>query len=152
MPLAECGFHDQLGLSGTQALVNTGPTLVVDIGFDVSFHASPSGGTPTVAAKNIPALIDTGATESCIDDQLAQSLSLPLVDRRKISGIGGHHEVSVYLAQIVTPLFGYVQYGQFSGVALRQGGQKHEVLLGRTFLRTFFMIYDGVRGQVTLAR
>src|SRR5262245_27820099 len=34
-------------------------------------------------------LVDTGAMESCIDSGLAMRLNLPIVDRRKISGVHG---------------------------------------------------------------
>jgi len=57
----------------------------------------------------------------------------------------------MYVAQVVAPMFGFCQHGKFSGVSLIAGGQSHKLLLGRTFLRHFLMIYDGRRGQVTLA-
>lgn len=66
-----------------------------------------AGGT----GRNLPvdesvgawAFIDTGAYESCIDQDLADQLALTLVDRRIVSGAGGKHELNVYLAEIDIP-------------------------------------------------
>ena len=149
MPLSDCGFKDAGGVSGSVLLALFGPTMPVDIGFDPKFV---TGKIPQASAKQIPALIDSGALQSCIDSDLADSLNLPIVDRQWISGAGGKHEVNMYLAQLHVPNFVFTQYGQFAGVSLTAGGQQHKVLLGRTFLRTFIMIYDGIRGQVTLAK
>ena len=148
MPLSECGFNDKGGISGKLLLEQHGPTTFVDIGFDPKYVA---GQAPQSTTQQIPALIDTGAIQSCIDDALALKLTLPLVDRQWISGVGGKHQVSMYMAQVHVPQLNFTQFGQFAGVALAAGGQHHQVLLGRTFLRDLIMIYDGIRGQVTVA-
>ncbi len=151
MPLVECGRVPEGGRSGADLLLEHGPTLHVDIGFDTDYdHAD--GGSPETRERDLPALIYTGATLSCIDDHLAQRLRLPLVDEEDVSGVGGSHKMNVDLAQVFSPQFGYTQYGRFHGVHLLAGGQNHAVLLGRSFLAGFIMIYDGLRGQVTLAR
>jgi hypothetical protein len=49
------------------------------------------------------ALVDTGATESCIDSMLATQLGLPVADKRMVAGIHGSQEVSFHLAQIHIP-------------------------------------------------
>jgi predicted aspartyl protease len=103
------------------------------------------------AASQIPALIDTGATESCIDDALAKNLGRPLVDKHLVSGVGGQHVVDVYLGYVFVPSLNVVLTGLFCGVHLTAGGQFHQVLLGRTMLQNVVMIYDGVSGTVTLA-
>jgi hypothetical protein len=41
-------------------------------------------------------------------------------------------------------------YGLFAGVNLAAGGQPHQALIGRTFLRHFTMIYEGRTGTVTI--
>jgi hypothetical protein len=50
--------------------------------------------------KGIRALIDSGAGGDCIDDDLAKSLALPVTDEGEISGVGGKHWASVYLARL----------------------------------------------------
>jgi hypothetical protein len=107
-------------------------------------------GTPNLAQIGVPALVDTGAAASFIDEALAQALQLPIVDRQKVSGSNGEHEVNMYLAQIHVPHLPFTQFGSFGGVHLAAGGQSHRALIGRTFLRHFVMTYNGLTGDVQL--
>jgi predicted aspartyl protease len=97
------------------------------------------------------ALIDTGATESCIDEGLAQQLQLPLVNQQNTAGVGGVHVLNVYLAYLALPLLGHLQAGLFVGAQLAAGGTPHRALIGRTLLSDMLMVYDGRTGSVTLA-
>lgn len=127
-----------------------GPTITVDVGFDPAFVLG--GPAPNLAQVGVPALVDTGAFQSFIDDDLAKALNLPVVDRQKVSGSNGQHEVNMYLAQIHLPDVPLTVYGQFGGVGLAAGGQTHRALLGRTFLMHFEMQYNGKTGAVELVR
>jgi len=151
MASTDCGFDDiPGGASGCDSLVTWGPTLTVDIGFDPTFTAS-STGTPVPGKTGLAALVDTGATESCIDSQLAAQLNLPVIDKRMTAGAHGAKEVNVHLAQIHIPSFGKTIIGAFAGVDLRAGGQFHSALIGRTFLRHVRMTYDGKTGKVEIS-
>ncbi len=152
MPIADCGFPGTDQMSGAAALIQYGPTLWVDIGFDPEYKYDENSASPRSEITQVPALVDTGATISCIDDALAQSLNLPLVDRQMSSGIGGKHELNVYLAHIVVPALSFFQYGIFHGVSLTEGEQPHRALIGRTFLQGMMLIYDGRTGSVQIAR
>ena len=151
MVSTDCGFRSAPDGStqGADLLVYFGPTIQTEVGFDPAWTATgkalPKLGTP------VAALVDTGATESCIDALLAAKLGLPIVDRRKIAGAGGVHEVNVYLAQIRVVTLNVNIHGSFAGVNLKDGGQQHSVLLGRTFLRHVTMLYDGKTGKVTIS-
>jgi predicted aspartyl protease len=145
-------------MSASDALVINGPTILVDIGFDPTLFGPslpqiPGSNAPLAAipALQVSALIDTGATESCIDEQLAQRLQLPLIDQERRSGIGGTITLNIYLGYIVIPAIARV-YGRFTGVHLQAGGQTHQALIGRTLLRDTLMVYDGRTGMVRLAR
>lgn len=133
-------------------LVAYGPTLMVDVGFDPNYNPQPPAPTPTAGITGINALVDTGASESCIDNLLASQLNLPIVDRRPISGVHGSQVVNVYMAQVHAPTLAFTIYGAFSGVDLAAGGQPHSVLIGRTFLQNFTMVYEGLTGTVRLSR
>lgn len=104
---------------------------------------------PRPGAVDVRALVDTGAVTSCIDGVLAAELSLPVVDRQHIAGVGGAHEVNMHLAQIHVPPLNFVIYGEFAGVHLT--AQPHRAILGRTFLRRFLMVYEGHTGVVTIS-
>jgi predicted aspartyl protease len=137
-------------MSGPQLLVAYGPTLMVDVGFDPDYKPVPPA-IPVPGMINIDALVDTGASESCIDSLLAAHLNLPIVDRRKISGVGGTHEVNVHLAQVHIPSLQITLYGAFAAVDLIAGGQPHKALIGRTFLQHYTMVYEGLTGTVILS-
>jgi predicted aspartyl protease len=147
----KCGFNDGPHGSGADLLVSVGPTLFVDVGFDPNYDALVEGAKPIPGVENVHALVDTGATECCIDSALALSLNLPVVDRRKISGISGLSEVNVHLAQVHVSSLLYTMYGLFSAVDLAAGGQNHQVLIGRTFLKDFLMTYEGTTGTVVIS-
>lgn len=148
----KCGFDDGPGGSGSDLLVFLGPTLFVDVGFDPDHDpiANPHS-IPTPGIAGVQALVDTGASECCIDSLLAVQLKLPLVNRRRVAGVHGSHTANVYLAQVHVPMLGVTMNGAFTGVDLKAGGQVHSALIGRTFLRHFKMIYEGKTGTVTLS-
>ncbi|WP_158819995.1 hypothetical protein [Granulicella sp. S156] len=152
MAEAHCGFEDAgSDVQGSDLLISLGPTLLVDIGFDPAYLPSDRGPAPIAGLKSVEALVDTGATTSCIDSLPGEQLGLPIVDRVPIAGVGGQHLANMYLAQIHVPALNRTLYGTFAGVNLRAGGQPHNALMGRTFLRHYRMVYDGPSGTVTIS-
>lgn len=150
MPLIDAGFKKQNGDVDHDQLINNGPTLQVWVS-DFLPNSQVRRDPSSSKIESVSALIDTGASVSCIDSELAKALDLVPVDIATISGAGGAKQHLVYLASIVIPQLEIVQYGKFTGVELKTGGQSHGVLLGRGFLKNVIMIYDGTRGQVTVA-
>ena len=146
MPSVDCGF------SNRDDLINYGPTLLVDVGFDPAFDPDKRGAAPVPSVQQIHAVVDTGATISCIDKQLAAQLKLPVVDRANFGGISGNYLADMHAAQIHIPALDFTQYGSFAGVDLVSGGQRHFVLIGRTFLGNFQMNYNGITGEVVISR
>ena len=152
MPQTSCGFSDVPGgVSGAVMLMAYGPTLIVDIGFDPNFKAPAPAAAPIPGITGIHALVDTGAGECCIDSLLAAQLNLPIVDKRSIAGVHGTQEVNMHLAQVYVPSLNQTIYGAFAGVQLVSGGQIHRALIGRTFLQSCTMVYDGRTGAVTIS-
>ena len=151
MSQLECGFDSSPGNQGVQILMQTGPTILVDIGLDISWAAT-SGVAPVPGITGVKALVDTGASECCIDQILAANLKLPIVDQRTISGSKGAHMTNMYMAQLVIPGLQVWHYGVFAGVDLKAGGQIHEALIGRSLLQHFHMSYTGNTGAVTLTK
>ena len=146
MPSASCGFAGR-----PNALRQSGPTLYVDIGLDAS-PRSGYGEAPRLAATHLPALIDTGTSDSCIDATLAANLSLPIAEEyATISGVHGPGPIVIYVAHIYVPDLQLVLSGQFPGVHLSAGGQPHAALIGRDLLQHCTMTYDGTTGDVVLS-
>ena len=109
------------------------------------------GDKPQLPPDLYPALIDTGASGNCVDDQLGISLGLPVIHYGgEIFGSAGKHTVTIYLAQIHIADLGRTISGQFAGIHLAAGGQLYRAIIGRSFLSDFMLLYDGRTGAVTL--
>jgi hypothetical protein len=67
-------------------------------------------------------------------------------------GVAGKQECNVYLAHLIAPVMAWFQWGLFYGVSLIEGGQVHQALIGRTFLQSMMLVYDGRTGRVQIAR
>lgn len=61
-------------------------------------------------------------------------------------------QARLYLAQITIPSLNVNEFGRFAGVHLQVGGQTHRALIGRSFLASCTLTYNGKTGSVTLAR
>ena len=144
------GFSDRPGLSGREALIRYGPTILVEIGFDAGFEDSDEE-RPDIPDDLFPALVDTGASENCIDADLARRLGLPLGGQRDLAGITGVSNFDYYPAQIYVPGLERTIYGQFAGVHIQAGGQSQYAIIGRDFLQYYLMAYDGRSGRVTIS-
>ncbi len=136
---------DGVTLPPPRGLERLGPTIVAIVG-KVPAEGVPQPDVPSPVTT--VALIDTGATLSCIDEKLAQQLSLPVIDRRDVGGVGGRKKHNVYLAHMIVPALGAESKGAFLGVDL---SAYQPVLLGRDFLAHTIFIYNGQNGRVTLA-
>lgn len=148
MPLIEAHFKNTDGTPNPQLLIHYGPTIQVYVCPPITEKENPN----EIKGKTVPALIDTGAEASMIDDVLAKELELVQIDTATIAGVGGvKDDHPVYLANIFAPQLDSHGYGKFVSAKLKEGGQEHQVLLGRDFLSQVVMIYDGIRSQVTIA-
>ena len=150
MPTVNCGFSDQPSRSGQRVLALYGPTLLVEIGYDPDFEENDRV-RPDIPDDLRPALVDTGATESCIDADFAQEMRLLVSNQREIAGIGGVITVDYYFAQIYVPVLDRTIYGQFAGINIQAGGQPCYALIGRDFLQNYTLVYQGRTGYVTLS-
>lgn len=151
MRSTKCGYINIPGGEPAHELLSVwGPQIFVDIGFDPNYTFGLEQPPPVPGKTQLPALIDTGAGESCIDSLLAAQLNLPIVNKRMVAGAHGAKMVDIHMAQVHIPSLNFILYGEFAAVDLRIGGQSIDALIGRTFLKHFKMIYDGTTGEVEL--
>jgi hypothetical protein len=148
MPVLRVDFEDPTNpqVSSAQCLRALGPGLPIEISQATSAQQTVPR-PPTL--QPALALIDTGATHSCVDEQLAQSLNLPIIDQQQVTGVAGPQAHNVYLAQLsMPPPLGAGYRGRLIGVQL---GGPCRVIVGRDFLARAIMIYDGLNGTVTIS-
>ena len=95
------------------------------------------------------ALIDTGASNTCIDEQAAQELGLPVIGVGAM--VSASHEKSscnIYPVLISTPVARF-NAPRAMGAALASQGLL--ALIGRDILRSCNLFYDGTSGQFFLS-
>jgi predicted aspartyl protease len=131
-------------------LIQLGPKLLVQVGFDPGYDPRSPGRVARLPEHPIVALVDTGASISCIDIHLAKSLELPEVDAiTAVTADGPTHAVA-YLAQVHSPSLKFTLHGRCAGLRIAALTHPHVMLIGRDFLSHFRLLYDGPSGNVEL--
>jgi len=97
------------------------------------------------------ALIDTGATGSCVDEAAAQALGLPVVDVATMASAShSATQHNVYPIQIeVTGL--PITFNAPRAIGAPLAAQGLLVLLGRDLLQMSTLFYNGITGSFTLS-
>jgi predicted aspartyl protease len=94
------------------------------------------------------ALIDSGASLTCITMDIARTLDLPYLNKRSVQVPGGSVNGRVYMARIFVPALTYSELVQVVAI---QGGQADQtILFGRNLLKHFVFTMDGPAGVVRL--
>jgi predicted aspartyl protease len=124
--------------------------VTVGVGQQIATQVLQAGGTLPVPISGF-ALIDTGATTTCIDEDAAQQLQLPAIDVVTISSAShSSTQQNVYPIQIgVVGLPITVNAPRSIGAPLK--GQGILVLIGRDVLQHCVLVYNGQAGSFTLA-
>lgn len=129
-----------------------GPVLQVSVGLAESISQQLlERGEQLPEPVNGLALIDTGATSTCIDEKLAQRIGLPVIDKGVISSASQTNApVNIYPA-LIEFIGGSIRVNaeRAAGVALANQGLV--VLIGRDVLSRMTMFYNGVTGEITLS-
>src|SRR5579863_6985808 len=85
------------------ALQMRGPILQVTISIEQNAAKALLAQGQSVPSKNGLALIDTGASNTCVDDQAAKELGLPVIDVGNMQSASHEkHPCNIYPVQIVT--------------------------------------------------
>lgn len=95
------------------------------------------------------ALIDTGASMSCIDNEAAVSLGLPVVNVIQMASAShAKHPANVYPVKMEITSF-TASTPLAAGAPLKSMGLV--ALIGRDILSSCQLVYNGTTGQITLA-
>ena len=133
------------------ALHQRGPALQVNVTIEANAGKGLAAQGKTLPPPKVGlALIDTGATGTCIDEQAAQELGLPVIDVAMMtSATHKDQQCKVYPVQISIPGMLTLNSPRTIGAALAPQGLL--VLIGRDVLRNCCLFYNGPMGQITLS-
>ena len=156
MPVYDGEFRTRTGQPDRGGLHRVGPVLPVEI-------AVPSALSRFLSAQNqqIPApmtglaLIDTGATRSCVDSQVISSLGVNPIGITTLGTARGRSQHHLYPAKFSFPAIRFeIEFGSVVGVDLSgQGAGNMQIiaLIGRDVLSRCILIYHGIKGSFSLA-
>ncbi len=130
-----------------------GPVITIEgIVIDVIVHREPKAaveeGVPEFVEHR--AMIDTGASDTCIDYRIARALKLRQIDQRTIGTVGGPIEVGVFLGLLEIPQLGFKRLDRLFAPKIER--INYNVLIGRSVLREFLFTYDGPANLSHFAR
>lgn len=139
-------------LPPAMALLLRGPIIqvAVTVAESIAEQILQRGGALPAPISGL-GLIDTGATGTCIDDEAAQQLQLPVVDRVNVAS--ATHESSpqnvypIRLELVGTPIS--INAPRAIGGPLKAQGLL--LLIGRDVLQHCTLHYNGITGEITLA-
>jgi predicted aspartyl protease len=131
------------------ALQQRGPILQVTVSIEQNAGKALAAQGKTLSTLSGWALIDTGASNTCIDDQAAKGLGLPVIDVGAMqSATHERHACNIYPVKIATPIV-TLNSPRTMGAAL--AGQGLLVIIGRDVLQRCAFFYNGTVGQFTLS-
>ena len=146
-----------------EMLAGYGPIIQVTIHLpDLVQRAYSERGDKVPAPVNGIALIDTGATITCIDRKAAEKASLPVTGVTTMSTAShANQECPTYASKIVFPTINFTVQNAMGANLTSLGGTVIDtdidtgndliVLLGRDFLANAILIYNGPSGAFSLA-
>ncbi|MBN2208700.1 MAG: retroviral-like aspartic protease family protein [Candidatus Coatesbacteria bacterium] len=105
-----------------------------------------AGQQPKKQMWKTEALIDTGATRTCIRDGIAQELNLKRVASGAIYSAERRHQCSIYTAELEMGPFKFLT----SIVGIPAKHLEFDCLLGRDLLDRFTLVYSGPAKQFWL--
>ena len=142
--------HDRT-LAAPTGLARNGPLVPVTLMIsDAHRKILGEEGKPVPAVVNGTALIDTGASRTCIDQGAAEEAGLPTIAKAAMASAShAEHEVPVYSAKLVIPQFSDIDVAYAMGANL--DGMGLTALIGRDLLQTAVLVYNGTDGSIALS-
>jgi len=127
-----------------------GPTLEVSVlpPSPLIEHLSETEKKNTVLRKN--ALIDTGASVTCISQSIVEKLNLIPFDIQNVLTASGETPQLIYDMGILLPLK-KSQTHNIQSFSIDLSNQSYEILVGRDVLSYYKFIYDGINNSFTLS-
>jgi len=104
-------------------------------------------GQPVQISSVVPALIDTGATFTCIAPAVAQNIGINPIGKRPMTSANQTQPTNIYLVDLVLPIgsAGFYLVGMQVFEFMPQPQSPYQILLGRDVIcrGAFTMSFDG---------
>jgi predicted aspartyl protease len=139
-----------VNLSPSLALHQRGPIVPVSVCLEVNMAKPLLAQGKAIMGAPGNALIDTGATISAIDEDLARELKIPVVDQGKMASAS--HEstpCNLYPIQITIGGVLVLQVPRAMGAKLKPMGLV--AIIGRDILQKATLFYNGAAGTISLS-
>jgi predicted aspartyl protease len=105
---------------------------------DITLH----GNDPNLPALSLQGIVDTGASVICLDRRVAVRLGLTAINKKPMEVADGTLlEASVYMAEMVIPGLGFRDWVEVYALPMARPSMR--VLLGRSFLKSYHVTYNG---------
>ena len=134
------------------ALTQRGPVLQVTLGVEQTIAQQLlAQGIKLPEPISGLALIDTGATSTCIDETVAKQLKLPVVDVVTISS-ASHSKTEQNVYPVLIEVVGLpIKFNTLRAIGVSLANQGLQVLIGRDLLQLCTLFYNGMIGSFTLS-
>jgi predicted aspartyl protease len=129
-----------------------GPIVQVTIGMEQNIAQQlVSQGTQLPQPVSGVALIDTGATSTCIDDDIAKQLNLPVIDVVSIASASHANSMQNVYPALIEVLGINIKFNALRAIGVPLANQGIQVLIGRDLLQVCTLFYNGMIGSFTLS-
>ena len=157
MPVYSGEFRTQAGgQPGPGVLIGFGPILPVEIGVPSALSKLLASQNKTIPAP-MPgfALIDTGATRSCVDVNIISHLEIKPIGIVPLETPAGPSQHNLFPAKFNFPAIKFeFEFSSVVGVSLGQksiGGKQIIALIGRDVLSRCLLVYNGPKASFSIA-
>jgi hypothetical protein len=145
VPVSDTGDHTGNG-AGLQL---EGPKIAIEIAVPtVLAEFLARSGLPVPPARKGFALIDTGASITAVDEDVVASLGIQPIGQMKLSTPSRSMPAWLYAARLTCAGMAVLEVLDIVGCSLQPQG--FIALLGRNFLRSVVLVYDGPAGVFTI--
>jgi predicted aspartyl protease len=139
-----------VNLPPAAALLGQGPAVPVVLSVAQSIADQlMQQGLPVPPPVPGSALIDTGASQTCIDDATAQQLQLPVVDVVNMTS-ASHASTQQNIYPVLIEVAGGIRINVPRAMGANLAPQGLVTLIGRDFLQYCTLFYNGPHGSITL--
>lgn len=143
-----------------RALAVLGPRISVDLMPPLIVEKwLQSRKQPSKIQTNVPALIDTGASVTGVDNSLLNNLGYPPIGVTALTTPSGATRTNIFMIRLVIPSkddpkfppnMPRIVIDNIKAVGVQLAKQPYKILLGRDVLSRLILVYNGPQALITL--